>query len=92
MILDVVVPIPLPLSAILILVIGTQPPDVVMRFIGFTISSHCLDLGFELFVAVSPCHRALLYPVHNPSNAAFVRMGPARDERRIDAYESQKAG
>jgi hypothetical protein len=44
---DVVVPIPLPLSAILILVIGTYPSSN-----SFALLTSLLDLGFELFVAV----------------------------------------
>jgi hypothetical protein len=46
---DVVVPIPLPLSAILILVIGTQTP--LGSFVGLADFTNP-DLGFELFVAV----------------------------------------
>jgi hypothetical protein len=47
-VLDVIVPIPLPLSAILILVIGES--NMFMR--RYVIDSNALDLGFELFVAV----------------------------------------
>ncbi len=46
---DVVVPIPLPLSAILILVIGKV--DQAHPFIPYSLI--ILDLGFELFVALS---------------------------------------
>ena len=47
--LYVVVPIPLPLSAILILVIGTSA----LPFFHTNPHKSAVDLGFELFVAVS---------------------------------------
>ena len=50
MLTDVVVPIPLPLSAILILVIGQLPCTCIRQSTNSRL--HSADLGFELFVAV----------------------------------------
>jgi hypothetical protein len=88
----VIIPIPLPLSAILILVIGESTVTVSFHRLMGTTS----DLGFELLVAVCAILLLLLLfcaagSMTLTGHAVVIRMGQTRDGGQRDADASKEA-
>jgi hypothetical protein len=88
-VIDVIIPIPLPLSAILILVIG----ELSLFTRSFVIDGHAPDLGFELLVAVR-----LVVPLFLSSmlitwlgSLVIICVGQGRDRGQRDADASTEA-